>query len=220
MFVHALPAAPRRPQSHGEEIANSISHGLALVAALVGAPYLIMQAERHGDTRFVVGTSVFAATMILLYLSSTLYHALPVGKAKRVFRVIEHSAIFLLIAGTYTPFTLGVLRGAWGWTLFGLVWFLALAGVALKAFYQSLHPVISTTNYLMMGWLVVIAVDPMLARIPTAGLLWLIAGGVSYTAGVVFFALDSRLKYGHLIWHLFVMAGTACHYFAVLGYAA
>lgn len=218
--MHALPAAPRRPQSQREEIANSISHGLALVAALVGTPYLILQAERHGDARFVVGASIFAATMILLYLSSTLYHALPVGKAKRVFRVIEHSAIFLLIAGTYTPFTLGVLRGAWGWTLFGLVWFLALAGVALKAFHQSLPPVISTTNYLMMGWLVVIAVDPMIARIPTAGLLWLIAGGVSYTAGVAFFALDSRLKYGHLIWHLFVMTGTACHYFAVLGYAA
>jgi hemolysin III len=220
MLVHALPAAPRRPQSQGEEIANSISHGLALVAALVGTPYLIMQAERHGDTRFVVGTSVFAATMILLYLSSTLYHALPVGKAKRVFRVIEHSAIFLLIAGTYTPFTLGVLRGAWGWTLLGIVWGLAAFGVALKVFNKGAHPVLSTTNYLMMGWLVVIAVDPMIARIPTAGLLWLIAGGVSYTAGVVFFALDSRLKYGHLIWHLFVMAGTACHYFAVLGYAA
>ena len=217
--MRALPA-PRRQQSQGEEIANSISHGLALVAALVGTPYLIMHAARHGDARFVVGASVFAASMILLYLSSTLYHALPVGKAKRVFRVVEHSAIFLLIAGTYTPFTLGVLRGAWGWTLFGLVWFLALAGVTLKAFHQSLHPVISTTNYLMMGWLVVIAVDPMVARIPTAGLLWLIAGGVSYTAGVAFFALDSRLKYGHLIWHLFVMTGTACHYFAVLGYAA
>ena len=215
-----MPATPRRQQSQGEEIANSVSHGLALVAALVGTPYLIMQAERHGDARFVVGASIFAATMILLYLSSTLYHALPVGKAKRVFRVIEHSAIFLLIAGTYTPFTLGVLRGAWGWTLLGIVWGLAAAGVALKAFHQSLHPVMSTTNYLVMGWLVVIAVDPMLARIPTAGLLWLIAGGVSYTAGVVFFALDSRLKYGHLIWHLFVMAGTACHYFAVLGYAA
>ena len=218
--MHAWSAAPRRPQSQGEEIANSISHGLALVAALVGTPYLIMQAERHGDTRFVVGASIFAATMILLYLSSTLYHALPVGKAKRVFRVIEHSAIFLLIAGTYTPFTLGVLRGTWGWTLFGLVWLLALAGVALKALHQSLHPVVSTVNYLVMGWLVVIAVDPMIARIPTEGLLWLIAGGVSYTAGVVFFALDSRMKYGHLIWHLFVLTGTACHYFAVLGYAA
>ena len=218
--MHALPEAPRRPQSRGEEIANSISHGLALVAALVGTPYLIMQAARHGDTRFVVGASIFAATMILLYLSSTLYHALPVGKAKRVFRVIEHSAIFLLIAGTYTPFTLGVLRGAWGWTLLGIVWGLAAAGVALKVFNKGSHPVLSTSNYLMMGWLVVIAVDPMIARIPTAGLLWLIAGGVSYTAGVAFFALDSRLKYGHLIWHLFVMAGTACHYFAVLGYAA
>jgi hemolysin III len=220
MLVHALPAAPRRQQSQGEEIANSISHGLALVAALVGATYLILQAARHGDARFVVGASIFAATMILLYLSSTLYHALPVGKAKRIFRVIEHSAIFLLIAGTYTPFTLGVLRGAWGWTLFGLVWSLAAAGVALKVFNKGAHPVLSTTNYLMMGWLVVIAVDPMTARIPTAGLLWLIAGGVAYTAGVAFFALDSRLKYGHLIWHLFVMAGTACHYFAVLGYAA
>ena len=134
--------------------------------------------------------------------------------------MIEHSAIFLLIAGTYTPFTLGVLRGAWGWTLLGIVWGLAAAGVALKVFNKGSHPVLSTTNYLMMGWLVVIAVDPMIARIPTAGLLWLIAGGVSYTAGVAFFALDSRLKYGHLIWHLFVMTGTACHYFAVLGYAA
>ena len=129
---------------------------------------LILQAERHGDARFVVGASIFAATMILLYLSSTLYHALPVGKAKRVFRVIEHSAIFLLIAGTYTPFTLGVLRGAWGWTLLGIVWGLAAAGVALKVFNKGSHPVLSTTNYLMMGWLVVIAVDPMIARIPTA----------------------------------------------------
>jgi len=218
--VHAVSAAPRRPQSQGEEIANSISHGLALVAALVGTPYLILQAARHGDTRFVVGASIFAATMILLYLSSTLYHALPVGKTKRVFRVIEHSAIFLLIAGTYTPFTLGVLLGAWGWTLLGVVWGLAAAGVALKVFNKGSHPILSTVNYLMMGWLVVIALDPLVARVPTTGLLWLIAGGVSYTAGVVFFALDSRLKYGHLIWHLFVMTGTACHYVAVLGYAA
>ena len=218
--MRALPAALRRQQSQGEEIANSTSHGLALVAALVGTPYLIMHAARHGDARFVVGASVFAASMILLYLSSTLYHALPVGKAKRVFRVVEHSAIFLLIAGTYTPFTLGVLRGAWGWMLLGVVWCLAAVGVALKVFNKGSHPILSTANYLMMGWLVVIAVDPVVARVPTTGLLWLIAGGVSYTAGVVFFALDSRLKYGHLIWHLFVMMGTACHYFAVLWYAA
>ncbi len=218
--MRAWHAVPRREQSQGEELANSISHGLALVAALVGTPILVMYAVRNGDARFVVGASIFAATMILLYASSTLYHALPAGKTKRVFRIIEHSAIFLLIAGTYTPFTLGVLRGAWGWTLLGLVWSLAAAGVALKAFNKGSHPILSTSLYLLMGWLIVVAVDPLIARMPAAGLAWLVAGGLSYTAGVVFFALDSRMQYAHLIWHLFVMAGTACHYFAVLGYAA
>jgi hemolysin III len=215
-----LPAGPGREQSQGEEIANSISHGLGLVAALVGTPFLIVQAARHGDAGFIAGTSIFSATAAILYLASTLYHALPAGKAKRVFRIIEHSAIYLLIAGTYTPFTLGVLSGAWGWTLLGVTWFLAAAGVALKAFSRASHPILSTVLYLLMGWVVVIAVDPLLARMPTAGLLWLIAGGLSYTAGVVFFATDSRLQYGHLVWHLFVMAGTACHYFAIIWYAA
>jgi len=215
-----LPAGPGREQSQGEEIANSISHGLGLVAALVGTPFLIVQAARHGDAGFIAGTSIFSATAAILYLASTLYHALPAGKAKRVFRIIEHSAIYLLIAGTYTPFTLGVLSGAWGWTLFGVTWVLAAAGVALKAFSRASHPILSTVLYLLMGWVVVIAVDPLLARMPTAGLLWLIAGGLSYTAGVVFFATDSRLQYGHLVWHLFVMAGTACHYFAIIWYAA
>ncbi len=218
--MHALPVSAGRQPSQGEEIANSISHGLALVAALVGTPYLLIHAARHEDGWFVIGASIFAATMIFLYLSSTLYHALPVGKAKRVFRIIEHSAIFLLIAGTYTPFTLGVLRGAWGWTLLGLVWGLAATGVALKVFNKGTHPILSTSLYLLMGWLIVFAVDPLVARVPTTGLAWLVAGGVSYTAGVVFFALDSRIRYGHLVWHLFVMTGTACHYFAVLGYAA
>jgi len=218
--VRIFSAGPEREQSQGEEIANSISHGLGLVAALVGTPILIVQAARHGDAGFIAGTSIFSATAILLYLASTLYHALPAGKAKRVFRVIEHSAIYLLIAGTYTPFTLGVLSGAWGWTLLGVTWFLAAAGVALKAFSRASHPILSTVLYLLMGWVVVIAVDPLLARMPTAGLLWLIAGGLSYTAGVVFFATDSRLQYGHLVWHLFVMAGTACHYFAIIWYAA
>lgn len=215
-----MPAGPGREQSQGEEIANSISHGLGLVAALVGTPFLIVQAARHGDAGFIAGTSIFSATAAILYLASTLYHALPAGKAKRVFRIIEHSAIYLLIAGTYTPFTLGVLSGAWGWTLLGVTWFLAAAGVALKAFSRASHPILSTVLYLLMGWVVVIAVDPLLARMPTAGLLWLIAGGLSYTAGVVFFATDSRLQYGHLVWHLFVMAGTACHYFAIIWYAA
>jgi len=218
--VRILLMDPEREQSQAEEIANSISHGIGLVAALIGTPFLIMHAVWYGDAGFIVGTCLFSLTIILLYLASTLYHALPIGKAKRVFRVIEHSAIFLLIAGTYTPFTLGVLRGAWGWTFFGLVWGLALVGVALKAFDMTFRPILSTGLYLLMGWVVVIAIDPLLERVPTAGLLWLIAGGLSYTIGVVFFVTDSRLLYGHLIWHLFVIVGTVCHYFAVLWYAA
>lgn len=215
-----LLADSKREQSQAEEIANSISHGLGLIAALVGIPFLIIHAVRHGDAGFIVGTCVFSATIILLYLASTLYHALPIGKTKRVFRVIEHSAIFLLIAGTYTPFTLGVLRGAWGWTLFGVVWGIAIVGVALKAFAKTSHPILSTTLYLLMGWVIVVAVKPLIAIVPTEGMLWLIAGGLFYTVGVAFFATDSQLRYGHLIWHLFVMAGTACHYFAVFWYAA
>ncbi|HWR76374.1 MAG TPA: hemolysin III family protein [Thiobacillus sp.] len=213
-------AATKRVQSREEEIANSISHGLGLIAAAVASPFLILHAVRHGEPGFIVGAGIFAATMVLLYLASTLYHALPIGRAKRVFRVIEHSAIFLLIAGTYTPFTLGVLRGAWGWTLLGLVWGIALAGVTLKAFNRLTHPLLTTSLYLLMGWLIVIAASPLSARVSTSGLLWLVAGGLAYTLGVIFFALDSRLRYGHFIWHLFVMAGTACHYFAVLWYAA
>lgn len=213
-------AAARRAQSRGEEIANSLSHGLALVVAMIGTPFLILHAVRQGNVGFIVGASIFAATMLLLYLASTLYHALPNGRAKRVFRVIEHSAIYLLIAGTYTPFTLGVLHGAWGWTLLGLVWGLALAGVLLKALNRMAHPILSTVLYLLMGWLIVIAAQPLSASMPVSGLLWLIAGGLAYTLGVIFFALDSCLRYGHFIWHLFVMTGTACHYFAVLWYAA
>ncbi|MEN8809032.1 MAG: hemolysin III family protein [Desulfobacterales bacterium] len=211
---------PKHGQSQGEEIANSISHAIGLVGALIGTPFLIMHAVRQGDAGFIVGTSVFSMSMILLYLASTLYHAWPIGKAKRCFRIIEHSAIFILIAGTYTPLTLGILRGAFGWTLFGVIWGLAIAGVVLKAFYKTAHPIISTGLYLLMGWLLVIAVKPLFARMPTDGLFLLSAGGLSYTSGVAFFATDSRLKYGHLIWHLFVIAGTTCHYFLVLWYAA
>jgi hemolysin III len=218
--LRILSSGPKRDQSQPEEFANSLSHGIGLIAAIVGAPFLIIHAMRYGDTKFIVGASVFAVVTILLYLASTLYHILPIGKIKRVFNVIDHSIIFLLIAGTYTPFTLGVLRGAWGWTLFGIVWGLALVGVTLKAFNKASHPILSTGLYLLMGWIVVIAIHPLVTRMPTAGLLWLVAGGLFYTAGVAFYATDSRLQYGHLIWHLFVLAGTACHYFAVLWYAA
>jgi hemolysin III len=216
-----LPFAVRtREQSHEEEFANSLSHGLGLLMAVVASAFLIQHALRQGDAMFIAGASLFAATMVLLYLASTLYHALPAGRAKRAFRVIEHSAIFLLIAGTYTPFTTGVLRGTWGWTLLALVWGIAVAGITLKALNRLTHPILTTSLYLLMGWLVVIAAEPLVERVPPEGLRWLVAGGLAYTVGVIFFALGSRLRYGHFIWHLFVMAGTACHYFAVLGYAA
>ena len=141
----------KQMQSQGEEFANSISHGIGLVGALIGTPFLISHAVRHGDAGFIVGTIVFAASMILLYLASTLYHAWPVGKVKRCFRIVEHSAIFILIAGTYTPLTLGILRGAFGWTLFGMVWGLAIAGITLKVIYKASHPIFSTALYLVMG---------------------------------------------------------------------
>lgn len=212
---------PKREQSREEEVANSVSHGVGLVAVLLATPPLLMRAAQRGDPGFIVAAGLFAASMVLLYLTSTLYHALPPGKAKRVFRVIEHSTIFLLIAGTYTPFTLGVLRGAWGWTLLGLIWSLAVGGVVMKIFSRTPHPILSTSLYLLMGWLIVIAIKPLAANgVPTSGLLLLFAGGLAYTLGVTFYALDARLHYGHFIWHLFVMTGTACHYFAVLWYAA
>lgn len=208
-----------RRQSLGEEIANSISHGAGLVGALVGTPILVVAAVREGDPAFVVGASVFCAAMILLYSASTVYHALPRGRVKRLFRVLDHSAIFLLIAGTYTPFTLGVLRDSTGWPLFGAVWGLAVAGMTLKAFGRAKHPAVSTGLYLVMGWLVLLAVKSLINAIPAAGLLWLVAGGLSYTLGVIFFVTDARFRYGHAVWHAFVVGGTACHYLAVLWFA-
>lgn len=208
-----------RPQSRGEEIANSVSHGIGLLAALISAPLLIITAARQGDLGDIVAMSIFATTMMFMYLTSTLYHALPQKSVKRIFRILDHCAIYLLIAGTYTPFTLGVLSGAWGWTLFGLVWSIALAGIILKAVGGVRYPKISTGLYLVMGWLVVIAVKPLWLTMPHAGLYWLLAGGIAYTAGVAFYATGDRVRYWHFIWHLFVIAGTVCHFVAVFKYA-
>ena len=207
-----------RVQSLGEEIANSVTHGVGALAAVAALPLLIVLALPRGVPA-VVGSAVFGATMILLYVTSTLYHALARNRAKKVFRVLDHSAIFLLIAGTYTPFTLGVLRGAWGWTLFGVIWALAATGVALTGALGVRLPRLTTGIYIAMGWLVLVAIRPLMQHLPRPGLVWLVAGGVAYTAGAVFYAW-TRLRYHHAVWHLFVLAGSCCHCVAVARYAA
>lgn len=215
-----LSRIPIRAQTLGEEIANSISHGIGLIAAIIATPFLLVAAVRQGNPWFVVGASIFAAAMIFLYLSSTLYHAIPHRRAKRALQVLDHVAIFLLIAGTYTPFTLGVMRGAVGWTLFGLVWGLAVVGIILKLVGGAKRaPVLSTILYLAMGWLVVLAVRPLLARMPMEGFWWLLAGGIAYSAGIAAYAAV-RYRYTHFVWHLFVLTGTICHYVAVLRFSA
>ena len=207
-----------RPQSHGEEIANGASHAIALAAGLAATPFLLGSVPRQAGAWETLGVGIFAGAVILMYLSSALYHLLPETRAKQVFRLLDHGAIFILIAGTYTPFTLGVLRGPWGWALFGLVWGIGIVGLVLKVSGVIRHPHFSTGLYLAMGWLIVIAIRPFLAKVPLPGILWLLAGGIAYTAGVAFFAAE-RIRYSHFVWHLFVIAGTACHFLAVLWYA-
>ena len=208
-----------RPISFEEEIANSISHGLGFLLAIAFLIVLVLSAIRLSSTRFLVGTSVFGGTMVILYLASTLYHSLTHEKAKRFFRLLDHSAIFLLIAGTYTPFALGVLSGPWGWTLLTIVWILAVFGIVMKAIFGTRYSWISIVLYLLMGWLAIVAVKPILLLVPLPGVLWILAGGLAYTSGLAFFAAR-HLRYAHFIWHLFVIAGTTCHFFAVLWYAA
>jgi hemolysin III len=202
----------------GEEIANSVTHGVALLASVAALPILLAVAVARRDPWQVAGAAIFGVTLITLYAASTLYHALPHSRAKRVFRVLDHSAIYLLIAGTYTPFALGALRGAWGWALLGTVWTLAVLGIIAKATLGFRFPRLSAAVYLMMGWLAVIAFGPLMTQVGVAGMAWLAAGGLCYTAGVVFFAWE-RLRYGHMVWHLFVAAGSVCHFFAVLWHA-
>ena len=189
------------------------------MCAVAATPVLIIGAVNRGGAAGVVGSSVFGATMVLLYLSSTWYHAVPEGRLKDRLHKFDHAAIYLLIAGTYTPFTLGVLGGAWGWTLFGIVWGAAAVGVSEKLISGIRYPRLSTALYLIMGWSVVIVIRPLVLNMPPQGVAWLVAGGLSYTAGVVFYVARC-LPYHHLIWHLFVLAGSTCHFFAVLWYAA
>ncbi len=203
--------------SVGEEIANSVTHGIGVLLAILGLVMLVVFASLHGNAWHIVSCSIFGWTLLLLYLSSTLYHSIPSPKIKRLLRVFDHSAIYLLIAGTYTPFTLVNLRGPWGWSLFGIVWGIALLGIILKLTPYAQLRGVSTTLYLIMGWTVIIAIKPMLAVLAPTGFTLLLLGGLAYTFGVIFYAWK-RLPYGHAIWHLFVLAGSCCHFFAVFYY--
>ena len=200
----------------GDILANAITHGIGAILAVVGAVYLIAVSTR-GSARLVVSCSVFASTLVLVYICSTLYHSLVRTRARHVFHVLDHSSIYLLIAGTYTPFTLISLRGPWGWSIFGVEWGLAVAGVVFKSFAVDRFHVASALVYLFQGWFVVIVVLPLLHAIGWHGMLWMGAGGLAYTLGIVFFALDRR-RYFHAAWHIFVLAGSVFHYFAILFY--
>jgi hemolysin III len=208
-----------RAQSSGEELANSLTHGLGVVIALVFGPALVIGAIGTGDAWRITAAAIYTATLLLLYTSSTLYHALRPPRAKAVFQRIDHAAIYLLIAGTYTPFTLITLRGAWGWTLFAIVWGLAIIGVALKGTFGARLSGLSTAVYLAMGWLIVIALRPLVMHVATRGILWLVAGGLLYTGGVVFYVRDEKHRYSHALWHLCVLAGSVAHFCAILWYA-
>lgn len=195
---------------------NSISHLVGAVAALAGAVVLVVYASMQGDPWKIVSFSIYGTTLFMLYLFSVLYHSLN-GEVKKVFRRLDHLAIYLLIAGTYTPFTLVTLNGVWGWWIFGAVWGLALLGMLLE-FVPQKRRILPVIIYLVMGWICLVALKPLLQTLPMVGFWWLLAGGLFYTVGIVFYALDKRLKHAHGIWHLFVLAGSVCHYFCVLLY--
>ncbi len=203
---------------HGERF-NSISHLIGAAAALAGTAVLIVVAARQGDPWKVVSFSIYGVSLTLLYVFSTLYHSLT-GRGKTVFRTLDHLAIYLLIAGTYTPFTLVTLRGAWGWSIFGVVWGLAVFGIVLDTLGTRGPRIVPVVIYLVMGWLIVMALKPLMARLPLSGGIWLLVGGLFYTLGVIFYALDKRVRHFHGIWHLFVIAGSLCHYVTIYGYVA
>ncbi|ADJ27123.1 PAQR family membrane homeostasis protein TrhA [Nitrosococcus watsonii] len=196
---------------------NCISHLIGAVAALAGLVVLVVLAARQGDPWRIVSFSIYGTTLFLSYLASTLYHGSE-GKVKRIFRKLDHHTIYLLIAGTYTPFTLVTLRGPWGWSLFGIIWGLAIFGMVVDSLPHQGHRILPIAIYLLMGWLVLIALIPLLRALPFAGFIWLLAGGLFYTVGVIFYALDEKLSYAHGLWHLFVLAGGLTHYLAILFY--
>ena len=199
------------------ELANSITHGLGAALSVLVLVVLVAAAAMRGTARDIVGAAIFGATLVLLYTMSTLYHALRGPRVKRVFKILDHSAIYLLIAGTYTPFCLATLRGGWGWSLLGVVWGLAALGVTFKSMFTGRFEMLSTGVYLGMSWMVMVAAVPLWRSLPRPGLAWLLAGGACYTLGVAFYAWH-RLRFHHAVWHLFVLAGSLCHVVAILGY--
>ena len=206
------------PYSATEELANSVTHGVGLALSVIAAPVLIVAAASTKDAWRIVAACIYAATLVMLYAASTLYHSVRKLKYKEIWQRVDHSAIYLLIAGTYTPFTLISLRGAWGWSLFGVVWTLALIGVLLKSRFGARLPALSTWLYLGMGWVIVIAMRPLASHVAPAGLFWLALGGALYTGGVVFYVWE-RVRYSHAVWHVFVLGGSIAHFAAVLWYA-
>ncbi len=206
-----------RHQTHYEEIANSLTHGAGLVLSAAGASVLIVLAAWFGSAWHIVSCSIYSATMMFMFTASTLYHSARSTSVKLILKKLDHVAIFLLIAGTYTPFTLVLMRGNWGWTLFSAIWLCAVLGILFKLFSSSRYSKVVVLFYLGMGWMAVLAVKPMIQAVPLPGMLWILAGGLFYTAGVFFYVKDQR-PYFHAVWHLFVLGGCLCHYFAVLLY--
>jgi hemolysin III len=203
------------PRLSDEELASSLTHGIGLTLSIAGFAVLLSLAIMRGSVWHIVSCAIYGSTLMCLYTASTLYHGIRSRRLKRILKVCDHSAIYLLIAGTYTPFLLVNLRGGWGWSLFAVVWGLAMAGILFKVWFVEHFSVLSTAVYLLMGWLALVAIKPMLLLVPPSGLLWLLAGGVMYTVGVVFYACKN-VPYNHAIWHGFVLAGSTCHYLAVL----
>ncbi len=200
-----------------EEIANAITHGIGAILSAAALVLLIVFASIHGTAWHVVSFSIFGSTMFLLYLSSTLVHSAPEGKWKDLFEIFDHTSIYLFIAGTYTPFTLTIVKGPLGWSLFGIVWGIALVGTVFKAFFTKRFVILSTIFYIAMGWIIVIAWKPLIAGLPTGGLVLLVTGGLAYTLGTIFYVWRG-FPYHHMVWHLFVLAGSILHFFAVLLY--
>ena len=219
MSSASIEATPPPEYSPEEERAHALTHGLGLLLSIAGLVLLVVRAAHTGDPWRVVSFAIFGTSAVLLYGASTLYHLMVNSPRRQMYKAIDHAMIYVLIAGSYTPFLLVSLRGPWGWSMFGVIWGLTLVGIGFKAMFAGRFHLVSTLLYLALGWMCVIAIKPMLAHVPAGGMWWLLTGGLAYSFGTVFYMRGS-LKYHHAIWHLFVLAGTACHFVAVYGFLA